>query len=332
MSLLYVAENGTTLGVNGGCFVLKHTDQHEEAIPKETISSICIFGKTQITTQCTEFCLKKGIRISYFSQSGSFYGTLLSPGQTNIKRLRKQLQLTDDPAFSLSMAKKIIDAKIHNQFVIANRYQKSHSIEAGKQFFQMKNARKHVQQSLTTEELMGYEGIASRNYFEILAMLIDPAFIFSSRNRRPAQDPFNCMLNLGYSILNKELYGQIENRSLSPYAGFLHKDRENHPALASDMIEEWRPVLIDSCVLSLIQGHEISLSHFCRQGNATFMTKEGIKLFLTKLEQKMYVQTKYLPDIVSPIDFRHAIWHQAEAMTQAIEKESISLYNPIRIR
>lgn len=332
MGLLYIVENGTTLGIRGGSFTVKYQNKAEDMIPKETITGICIFGKTQITTQCIEFCLKKGIKIGYFSGAGTFYRTLASPNGTNIKRLRKQLQLTSDEDFSLTFAKRIIDAKIHNQFVVANRYQKNREIKAEKQFFQMKNAKKHVLQAGDIAELMGYEGIASRNYFEILAMLIESDFCFSHRNRRPSTDPFNAMLNLGYSLLSKEIFGQLENRNLTPYAGFLHKDKEKHPALASDMLEEWRPVIVDSCVLSLIQGHEIGLEHFYFEKEGCSLTKDGIRIFLSKLEQKMYTPSKYLSNISSPISFRQAIWHQAETLASAIDQENYEIYKPIYIR
>lgn len=99
------------------------------------------------------------------------------------------------------------------------------------------------------EQLMGYEGTAARLYFGQLGELINPVFFFTGRTRRPPTDPFNSMISLGYSIILNELYGKIEGKGLNPYFGIMHKDREKHPTLASDLMEEWRAVLIDSTAL-----------------------------------------------------------------------------------
>ena len=104
---------------------------------------------------------------------------------------------------------------------------------------------------------MGYEGAAARIYFSTLGKLIDSEFIFSGRNKRPPLDPFNSMISLGYSIILNEIYGKLEGKGLNPYFGILHKDREKHPTLASDMMEEWRAVLIDTLVMGMLNGQPL---------------------------------------------------------------------------
>ena len=111
----------------------------------------------------------------------------------------------------------------------------------------------------TVNEIIGYEGNAARIYFQCLGKLVDDDFKFEKRSRRPPLDEFNSMLNLGYSILMNEIYSRVENKGLNAYFGFVHQDREKHPTLVSDIIEEWRAVIIDSMVMSLVNGHEIAL-------------------------------------------------------------------------
>ena len=65
-------------------------------------------------------------------------------------------------------------------------------------------------------------------------------------------DPFNSLISLGYSIILNELYGKIEGKELNPYFGVMHKDREKHPTLTSDLMEEWIAVLIDTTALSML--------------------------------------------------------------------------------
>ena len=131
-----------------------------------------------------------------------------------------------------------------------------------------------------------------------------------------------------------EIYGKIEAKGLNPYFGFLHRDKENHPTLASDMMEEWRAVIVDSTVMSMINGHEIKKSDFVTdiEQPGCFLTKNGIKLYLSKLERKLQTEVKYLSYVDYAVSFRKGIALQMNMLWKAIEEENASLYQPIEIR
>ena len=171
-------------------------------------------------------------------------------------------------------------------------------------------------------------------YFKRLSKLVEPEFSFNGRSRRPPKDEFNAMISLGYSILMNEMYGKVENKGLNPYFGFIHRDKEHHPTLVSDLIEEWRAVIVDSVVMSLINGHEISLEHFYgdMEKPGCFLTKEGMKIFINKLEKKERTDTKYLSYVNYAVSFRRAIELQIGELVKALEMEDATLYKPIRIR
>lgn len=334
MSFVYVVEDGSKIGIDGGVITIIHKDNEIVKIPKETVEGISIFGNAQMSTQCTKFCLEKGIRVSFFSKVGTYFGCLMSTGHINIKRLKRQIFLSENREFCLELSKKIVEAKINNQLVVVRRYLRTAMVKEDEGLFQIGNARKKVQEAESIEQIMGYEGIASKYYFKIISSLVEEAFQFSGRNRRPPKDPFNSMLSLGYTLVMYELYGEIENRGLNPFAGFLHQDRERHPTLASDLMEEWRPVLVDAVVLSLVQGHEIQPEQFYydEESGACFLTREGMKIFLRKLENKLHSEVKYLGYLVERTSFRRAIWHQVGLLIRAIENEDVNEYIPLRIR
>lgn len=181
---------------------------------------------------------------------------------------------------------------------------------------------------------MGYEGTAARIYFKILALLIDPKFTFSGRSRRPPRDPFNSMISLGYSIILNEIYGKIEGKGLNPYFGVMHKDREKHPTLASDLMEEWRAVLIDSTALSMLNGHELSVDDFYSEMDqpGVFLTQDAFKLYIKKLENKFRADSRYLSYIDYAVSFRRALDFQIGQFVKAIETEDVDVYTPIVIR
>ena len=142
------------------------------------------------------------------------------------------------------------------------------------------------------------------------------------------------MFSLGYSILMNEIYSKIELKGLNPYFGLLHRDAEKHPTLASDLMEEWRAVIVDATVMSLINGHEIQKEDFvCNQDEpGCFLTRSGLKSFLNKLEKKLQTEVRYLKYVDYAVSFRRAIFLQIEQLVKAIEKGDASLYEPIQIR
>jgi CRISPR-associated protein Cas1 len=141
------------------------------------------------------------------------------------------------------------------------------------------------------------------------------------------------MLNFGYYLLRNIVHGGIVAHHLNPYFGFMHADDINHDTLASDLMEEWRAVIVDSTVMSLINGNEILPEHFTtnEDGSCT-MTREGIKIFVKKIEKKFSTKTKYLPYIDFSVSFREAIGLQSGRLAKAIDKNDILWYNGVRIR
>lgn len=91
MSFVYVVDEGPKVGIDGGVIHITRKDGTITKFPKETVETIALFGNIQMTTQCTRFCLERGIRVSYFSKRGAYFGCLLSTGHVNIQRQKRQI-------------------------------------------------------------------------------------------------------------------------------------------------------------------------------------------------------------------------------------------------
>lgn len=333
MSLLFVNENNAMIGIETNrCFV-KYSDGMKKMVPIETLENITIMGHAQMTTQCVQECLKRGIPVSYFSKGGNYFGRLQSTGHINPARQRKQCELYETK-FSIELARIIINAKLKNQMVVLRRYEKSKNIPVSESLKMLHICREKVFLCQTIQELMGFEGQGAKAYFEGLATLIRPDFAFKGRNKRPPRDEFNSMISLGYSVLMNELYSKIEAKGLNPYFGFMHRDKEKHPTLASDMMEEWRAVIVDSTVMSMINGHEIQKEDFVMDLDepGCFLTRDGLKTYLSKLEKKLQTEVRYLNYVDYAVSFRRGIALQMDMLVKAIEAEDASLYKPIEIR
>jgi CRISPR-associated endonuclease Cas1 len=333
MSLLFVNENNAIIGMEENRCYVKYSDGMRKIVPIETLESITIMGHAQMTTQCVQECLKRGIAVSYFSKGGNYFGRLQSTGHINAERQRRQSALYESE-FAFEIAKNIITAKLKNQGVVLRRYEKSGKVSVNEALKMIHICREKITYCKTVSEVMGYEGQGAKAYFDGLSALIDSDFRFQGRSKRPPKDEFNSMISLGYSVLMNELYAKIETKGLNPYFGFMHKDKEKHPTLASDMMEEWRAVIVDSTVMSMINGHEIHKEDFITDLDepGCFLTRNGIKLFLSKLEKKLQTEVRYLSYTDYPVSFRRGIALQLDLLVKAIETEDASIYKPIEIR
>ena len=271
--------------------------------------SMVIFGNVYLTVPCIKECMERGISVSMFSTKGKYFGRIEYTSHINAKRLKHQVYLSDKEEKRVQFSKKIIMNKIHNQRVLLSRYARSSEKDIDEYIRAMKIHEKKISQCDSIEQIMGYEGNAARQYFKALSEMVKDDFKFSGRNKRPPKDAFNSMISLGYTILMYEIMGEIENRGISPYIGFMHKDIERHPTLASDLLEEWRAVIVDATVMSLIQGNEIDISEFRKdeETGAVMISKQGVNIFIKKIEKKLQSNMNYLEYLEHPVSFRRAI-------------------------
>ena len=331
MSYLFVSEQGASIGIRGGRIEIKCKDEMLRSIPFETLETIQIFGHVNVTTQCLTACLEKGIILNYYSTTGRYYGRLVSPCHVNVERQRMQALIGEDREFCLAVSKSIVRAKVQNQKVILRRYARRQDTKVSEAIQDMSNMQKHIVDCENIPQLMGYEGAAARTYFKALGRLINPEFAFDKRSRRPPRDEFNSMISLGYSILLNEIVGKLEGRGLNPYFGIMHSDREKHPTLASDLMEEWRAVIVDSTTMSLVNGHEIKKNEFDRDENGVYLSNTAFKTFVRKLDNKLRTDSRYIETEEFSTDFRHSLDHQITSLVKAMEEKKADIYQPVVI-
>ena len=124
-------------------------------------------------------------------------------------------------------------------------------------------------------QLRGFEGILSRYYFEALGSIVPEGFAFTTRTKRPPEDPFNAMLGLGYSMLFNEVLASVMHVGLHPFVGHMHAIRRDHAALVSDLMEEWRAPIVDALCLSLLTKKNDNLRTFQSGGTWLLFNKGG---------------------------------------------------------
>ncbi|NMA02397.1 MAG: CRISPR-associated endonuclease Cas1 [Clostridia bacterium] len=336
MSFLYIYERGAKVGVQSNCIVVENErEKLKRTLPIEGVEGVIIFGNASLSSDCVRHFMERDINLTWLSSSGKFFGRLESTKNVNIHRQRKQFLWGEDAEFTLTLARNITMAKVKNQMTILRRYQRNRAgisvqptIEAiGKVLPTMERAK-------NKEELMGQEGIAARYYFKGLSALVEPEFKFLGRNRRPPKDYFNSLLSFAYTLLMYDIYTAVVNRGMSPYASFVHSIRQGHPALCSDLMEEWRAVLADSLALYVTSKGIIKVDDFQEPDieGGVYLNDAGAKKYIAEYEKKIRTQSKYLAYVDYSTSFRRAIEMQCQRLAKAIEEGNPEIYQPVVIR
>ncbi len=191
----------------------------------------------------------------------------------------------------------------------------------------MKNDIAQTSRAQSLEELLGIEGSAARRYFEFLHQMISPdkrtegmGFDFQGRNRRPPMDPVNALLSFGYAMLTREWTVSLSAVGLDPYRGFYHQIRHGRPGLALDMMEPFRPLVVDSTVLTAINNGEVKQSDFVRSAAGCNLKTEGRKQFIAAFERRLAQEVTH-PIFKYRISYRRLFEVQARLLVRFLSGE-----------
>lgn len=335
MSNIYVYDQGSKIQYKDGRLQIDTQDECTKSIPIENVDNVLLFGAVNITTGCINTLLKKGIHLTWLSKNGSFFGRLESTSNVNITKQRLQFRKSDDENFKLEISKQFIKGKTKNQRTILQRYARiAKDANLSFQIKEMEREIKRIDNASSINELMGIEGNLARIYYSGLSVILPDEFKFKKRTKRPPKDPFNSLLSFGYTLLHYEIFTSVVTRGLNPYAAFLHSDREKHPALCSDLMEEWRPVLVDSLAIAMIKKRQISKNDFNEDKNTggVFLNKEGCQKFTVEFEKRLKQEVAYVEKLPYRMSFRRIIDRQILELTKAMENDSPEIYESILIR
>jgi len=268
----YLSKHGDQIHVTrDGEVISKH--------PLQQVRAIYIFGAVQMSAQLSQACLEEGKDVSYFAPSGRFLGLLRGLPASGVDARLGQYRLFQDTETCLKLAREAVRAKIHNQRVLLMR--NGDASEATLE--ELRALRDRTGEAGNVTSLLGLEGRAAALYFGNFSSMIKDEkladFSFSERNKRPPRDPVNAILSLGYSMLAKELAGVCHTVGLDPFFGFYHKPRYGRPALALDLMEEFRPLTADSLALSLINRGEVAASDFIFSSQGCNLNERGRRAF-----------------------------------------------------
>lgn len=282
--VLYVNTQGAVVGKSGQVVTVKEKGKLIAEVPMGRIRQLCLMGGVQITSQAVQTLIDEGIPIVHLSMNGRFNGlTTGLPAKNAMLRYRQYTQFSD-PMRALPLARKTVAAKIANQ---RNLLLRNHKEGADEATDRMKELLQRADEAGNLEELLGIEGMAARHYFaQFAGMLKGTEFQFDGRNRRPPRDPINALLSFGYALLVKDLTVATFQVGFDPFFGYLHQPRHGKPALALDLMEEFRPIIVDSVVVTLVNNRMLTESDFYVTPGGCTLTQPGRRRFLDAYERR----------------------------------------------
>ncbi len=295
LNTLYVTTPDAYLSLDGENVVVSVKSEEKLRVPLHNLENIVTFGWQGASPALMRHASELGIGLAFFSQNGRFLCRVEGETSGNVFLRREQYRIADDEERSLMIAKNMIGAKTANSRSVLTRFLRDHPMSADSE--RIKSAADYLGNSLAKirgagnpGELRGFEGVNANCYFSVFNEMIlqnRSDFRFGTREKRPPCDPVNAMLSFCYSIFANECASALSAVGLDPFVGVMHTDRPGRRSLALDLMEEFRSVVCDRFVLSIINLRQIAAVDFAEKENgAVLLTDDARKKFLAAWQKR----------------------------------------------
>lgn len=321
---------------------------YNKRLPLNKVEDVVVMGNVTLTAPALFLLLEKNVQINFLNGIGQFKGRL-SPALSKNSLLRlAQHRTHNDLDKRADLARRFVIGKLSNQRTMLLRYNRK--LEDAKVAEEAQTLAKLVRKLATDavlkqadektepttplasgdqrisgsalETILGLEGAGSAAYFRCFGKLItdNDTWPFSGRVKRPATDPVNALLSYGYAILTNQVASAVQTVGFDHYVGYLHSSVYGRPALALDLMEEFRPIIVDSVVLTLLNNRMLKPSDFEEELGSYRLKKEPRKLFLTKFEERLNEEIKH-PVFGYKVKYRRCIELQARLVAKYLTGE-----------
>jgi CRISPR-associated protein Cas1 len=279
------------------------SDWRKLSIPIHMLESICVFGASSISPPALDLCWEHGVAVNYLSEFGYLQARMTGVADTSVLLRRAQFRAADDSGKCAAISRQIIAGKLQNsRNSLLRAARETDAAEERAKLTEAADALARQIQELgrwtpeafgqpgALDRLRGAEGMGSATYFGVFSLLLKQQredFGFAARTRRPPRDRINCLLSFLYALVRHDCIAALTSVGLDPFVGFLHAERPNRPALALDLMEEFRPWLADRLAVTLVNRQQVGAEHFrVREGGAVEFTDAGRKLVITGYQQR----------------------------------------------
>lgn len=269
-------------------------------VPLHHLGGLTVFGNVLLSPFLLQRCAEDGRAVAWHSRGGRFVGRLAGPVAGNVMLRRAQHEAGLDPTRAVGVARQFVAGKIRGQrAVLARAARDATDTERADALRQavgrLDRQAADARTAPDVDTLRGTEGQAAAVYFEAFPhMITAPAISFTGRVRRPPRDPMNALLSFLYTLVRSDCTAALESVGLDPQVGFLHALRPGRPALALDLMEEFRATVADRIALALVNRRQLTPQHFeAREGGAVLLNDPGRRAVLTAYQERKARPTRH---------------------------------------
>ncbi len=302
LNTLFVMTQGAYVHLEGETAKVESDGRTLLQTPLHHLGGIVSFGSVMMSPHLMHKCASEGRGVTFLTMNGRFQARVVGPVSGNVLLREAQYRSYADETVRAEIARSIVAGKIQNMRAVLLRAAREaqndeKKADIGKAAQWMSDYLVKLRDTVSVDEAMGYEGQATADYFAVFDHMIlsqRTDFKFGERSRRPPRDRINAMLSFLYALLLGDCTAAAEGIGLDPQFGFLHALRSGKPALALDLMEEFRPVLADRLALSLVNRKEIRAEHLdVRTGGSVRLTDDGRKILLTAYQKRKQTEVHH---------------------------------------
>ena len=320
--ILYVGRDGARVHVKAGRVLVDAPGSlPSTSLPKNSVTRVVLSGNVGLSAGARSWAMRSGVDVVCLSRRGSYQGTLIGANRgAHASRLLAQVALTGDHEQRVRLAASLIGAKIRGQIHVLTRIaRRDETVHVADTTAHMHAWRRSLAGARTLDEVMGIEGACSNAYFDALAACVPADVTFDGRSRRPPRDLPNAALSYGYAILLSECVGALHAAGLEPSLGIAHAPTDKRPSLALDLMEQFRPLLVDQTVMALLRTRKLRPEHGVVEAEAggVWLGGDGKKILVDAYEAACQRSvTGALPGYSG--SWRRHIAHAAQMLARAI--------------
>lgn len=320
--ILYVGRDGVRVHVKAGRVLVDAPGSlPATSVPKNSVTRIVLSGNVGLSAGARSWAMRGGVDVVCLSRRGSYQGTLIGSNRgAHASRLLAQVALTGDHERRVRLAASLIGAKIRGQIHVLTRIaRRDETVHVADTTAHMHAWRRSLTDARALDEIMGVEGACSNAYFDALSACVPADVTFDGRSRRPPRDLPNAALSYGYAILLSECVGALHAAGLEPSLGIAHAPTDKRPSLALDLMEQFRPLLVDQTVMALLRTRKLRPEHGVVEAEAggVWLGGDGKKILVDAYEAACQRSvTGALPGYSGP--WRRHIAHAAQMLARAI--------------